>query len=174
MQVPIRFNAISRWFTDKSFTALTPILTNAKIYAYDYGYVYGSGSTGEVLVENKSSIRATAIFTVDGEATNPKISIYTGDNYDELDSEAEIFTSVALTESLILDTRVLTQSITHIDSNGDEVESTVDTYQRQNFDQDKTTFLTIPSGVSKIVFGNDVLDGGRLSIVFREERQYLK
>lgn len=167
LTVPVSITRTTFWFTELEFTAVEPDTNAGKIYEYDYGYTYGAGSSGEVTVENDSPEEAPIEFEIIGEATNPRIRIE--DLSGNIISEVGIFDNITASQKIFINTEILDQYIIKTDLSNNEIESSQDMYQKQDFD--KENFPLLPKGFSKIIFENDVVGEGTLVIRFRKQRR---
>lgn len=176
LSCPIQFLRLSNWKGDKVITNIIKSnSTEHKQYDYEYvdrngdhvdnigdGYKYGTEQIGVVMVNNEGFNTVPLDISINGETSNPKISIrnvFTN----EVDQSMQVFGSLSSSDFIIIKSGI----------NELEVLKNRNTNMYGSVNKNLNSFLYLPPGRWRIEYASDTPVWGEVSISFAPEYDHV-
>lgn len=146
-RVDIDFTATGQWRKTAEPFEVSPETAPGKTYPYTYPYTYTRGQVGTVEIENTGTMESPLRFFIRGACSNPawllkQNGVLLASGAVEIDLTAD--------EQLIVDSRPDSLGINKCDLSQNVL---ADAFQQSDFEKD--CFISVPVGISELIFSQD-------------------
>lgn len=156
----IDFTGTSKWYIPRHVLRTSPVVTNGKVYTYEFDYTYSDSANSTINITNDSTEDSPSILTIFGPITNPTWSLIV--NNQTVQSGA-IQGSIANGNHLVVNSNDNNLTLAEFDALGNLV---ANRYPDSDFTREN--FIYVPPGKSTLFITGTSSDGVNAWIEVRE------
>ena len=156
----IDFTGSSKWYIPRQVLRTSPVVTNGKVYTYNFDYTYADSANSTINITNDSTEDSPCIITIFGPITNPTWSLIV--NNQTVQSGAVLGT-IGNGNNLRINSNDNDLTLAEFDAMGNLVSNK---YPESDFTREN--FIYVPPGRSTLFISGTTSDGVNAWIEVRE------